>query len=140
MDYKALTAAIIAQRMGLEEQAADGTLDGTKAVACEVLFPEWAAGPYNVGDVCRHGGQIWRCCQAHDSTGQTGWEPAGGALWAPYHTVDARYAKEFIQPTGAHDTYESGEVCRWEGAIYRSKVDANAYSPADYPDHWEIIP
>lgn len=58
-----------------------------------------------------------------------------------YHTTDPKKAKPFIQPTMAEDSYQKGEVCLWtDGKVYRSIMEtANAYSPADYPDGWEVV-
>lgn len=44
---------------------------------------------------------------------------------------------EFIQPTGAHDTYNSGDKVSYDGKIYECQVDGCVYSPADYPGAWK---
>ena len=140
MNYQVLTAAIRAARMDIEQQAKSGELKGNKAVACEALFPLWEPGVYSLGDIRRYEHQVWRCCQEHDSTGQTGWTPgAAAALWAPYHAAEPKYAKPFLQPTGAQDAYQKGEVCLFEGGLWRSLIDGNAYSPAVYPNGWEAL-
>ena len=139
-EFHALTAAIRGARMDMEALAQSGELKGDWAVACEGLFPVWGPGAFSLGQVRRWEGQLWRCCQAHDSTGQAGWEPGNvPALWTPFHTTVPAFAKPFIQPTGAHDAYLKGEVCIWtDGKVYRSIIStANAYSPADYPAGWE---
>ena len=46
---------------------------------------------------------------------------------------------EFVQPTGAHDTYNTGDLVTFEGAVYRSLVDNNAYSPTAYAPNWELV-
>lgn len=140
IDYSALSAIIRAVRMDMQELAQAGSLNGSKAVACEAVFPEWKAGAYAAGDIRRFNNQVWRCCQAHDSAGQAGWEPgAAPALWAPYHATDPAFAKDFFQPTGAQDAYQKGEVCRFEGRVLRSLLDGNVYSPTDYPAGWEVV-
>lgn len=48
-------------------------------------------------------------------------------------------APEFVQPTGAHDTYQAGDLVTFQGRVYRSRVDNNAYSPIAYPQGWEAI-
>ena len=115
---------------------------GTEMVAAEILFDKWKPGNYALNDVRRYKDQLWRCCQAHDSTASADWFPGNvAALWAPYHTTDPAAAKPFIQPAGAHDAYLQGEVCIWtDGKIYRSIMDsANAYSPEAYPAGWEQV-
>ena len=32
-----------------------------------------------------------------------------------------------------------GECGWWDGVLYRSKVAANVYTPAQYPDNWERV-
>ena len=87
-----------------------------------------------------HGGQVYRCCQAHDSTANPDWTPdAQPALWAAYHAGDAAHARPFVQPTGAHNQYAAGEYMIWtDGGTYRCTQDTS-YSPADYPQAWELI-
>lgn len=138
----ALTAIIREKRNELEELAVSGSLDGTRAIYCEGIFPFWSQGKHETGEVKRHDGQLWKCIQGHDATGQTGWEPGKmPSLWAPYHTKDPAFAKLFIQPTMTEDSYFKGEVCIWtDGMVYRSIMEtANAYSPADYPAGWEVV-
>ena len=112
----------------------------TEMVAADVLFDGWTTGAYALGDVRRYDGQLWRCCQAHDSTGNASWCPGSvPALWAPYHTTEPRDARPYLQPTGAHDAYMAGEVCSWEGAVYRCLTDATAYDPTTLPGAWEAV-
>ena len=46
---------------------------------------------------------------------------------------------EFVQPTGAHDTYKKGDKVSFNGKIYESLIDANTYSPSAYPLGWQEI-
>ncbi|WP_152353334.1 hypothetical protein [Brachybacterium subflavum] len=48
-------------------------------------------------------------------------------------------APEFVQPSGAHDTYQAGDLVSFQGRIYRSRIANNAYSPIAYPQGWEAI-
>jgi len=45
----------------------------------------------------------------------------------------------WVQPTGAHDAYELGALVIFEGQVYRSLIDANVWSPTDYPAGWEGV-
>lgn len=47
--------------------------------------------------------------------------------------------KEFVQPTGAHDAYARGVRVLFEGKVYESLVDGNAFSPSAYPPNWSIV-
>lgn len=35
--------------------------------------------------------------------------------------------------------FSKGETGWWGDVLYRSKVDANVYTPAVYPDNWEVV-
>ena len=43
----------------------------------------------------------------------------------------------FIQPTGAHDAYPLGAKVKYNNKHYISLIDANVWSPEDYPKGWE---
>ena len=56
-------------------------------------------------------------------------------LWEalPYRE-GIRLIPEVITVTAA---FSEGEQGWWQGSLYRSKVDANVYTPAQYPEGWE---
>ena len=64
------------------------------------------------------------------------WEP-GVSGWRQKVEEGAAPA-EFVQPTGAHDAYDKDEAVTFEGSVYVSKVDNNAYSPTAYPPNWTL--
>lgn len=146
--YSGLEAALRSTRMNAINEITAGERTGTDVIACEELLPAWTKegpegdGSHKEGEPCTHAGQAWRCCQAHNCNNNPDIEPGKSpAQWAPYHTKDPKKAKPFIQPTGAHDTYQTGECCVWtDGSVKRSTADNNAYSPADYPQWWEDVP
>ena len=35
--------------------------------------------------------------------------------------------------------YMKDDCCKYDGKIYRSKVDNNVYNPKDYPQNWEEV-
>lgn len=45
---------------------------------------------------------------------------------------------EFVQPTGAHDAYNTGDKVTWNGKHYISKMDGNVWNPDAYPAGWEL--
>lgn len=47
--------------------------------------------------------------------------------------------KDFVQPTGAHDSYKKGDKVHFENKIYESLIDNNVYSPSAYPAGWKEI-
>lgn len=114
-------------------------LTATQVIACDGLIDDWTPGTYAVDDVRCHGGQVYRCCQAHDSTATPDWSPdTQPALWAAYHSGDAAHARPWVQPTGAHDQYRLGEYMIWtDGRTYKCLSDT-VYSPAEYPQAWQL--
>lgn len=47
--------------------------------------------------------------------------------------------EDFKQPTGGHDAYPLGKKIRFEGHIYESVIESNAFSPTAYPAGWKKI-
>lgn len=120
------------------EKAAAGLGDEDALEAVE-LFPAWAADTaYTVGQRLRHGGKLYRCEQAH--TSQAGWEPPNvPALWTEVALPGE--IPVWRQPTGAQDAYMMGDRVHYPDAdspVYRSLIDGNVWSPADYPQGWEV--
>ena len=59
-------------------------------------------------------------------------EPGGGDI---VETVP-----DFVQPTGAHDAYNTGDRVKFtDGHIYESTIDNNVWSPDAYPAGWKLI-
>lgn len=112
-------------------------LTPTQVIACDGLVEEWTPGAYAVGDVRNYAGQTWRCCQAHDSAGNPDWPPDKvPALWAAYHSGSAARARPWVQPTGAHDQYQTGEYMIWTDGLTYQCLQDTSYSPADQPAAW----
>ena len=44
----------------------------------------------------------------------------------------------WVQPTGAHDCYNTGDKVTYNGQHYVSKIDGNVWSPSAYPQGWEV--
>lgn len=107
------------------------------------LYEPWKANEsVEVGDIRRHEGKLYEVVQAH--TTQADWTPnSTPALWkevAPEVTEEGEeIVPEFVQPTGAHDSYKKGDMVLFEGEIYKSLIDNNAYSPTAYSAGWERV-
>lgn len=46
---------------------------------------------------------------------------------------------DYIQPTGGHDAYQTGDKVRFNGEVYQSNRDGNVWSPADLPSGWDLV-
>ena len=119
---------------------ASASLPDEDALEAVELFPVWAVGvAYEVDQRIRYGDKLYRVVQAH--TSQEGWEPP---------TVPALFTEVakpgeipvWKQPTGAQDAYMAGDKVHYPTAddpVYVSTVDNNVWSPADYPQGWELV-
>ena len=126
-----MTRAKAMQLRQLIEQLAVTLGDETALTGVE-LFPMWAISrAYAVGDRVQHGGTLYKCIQAH--TSQADWTPgATPALWS---VVSIEEYPEWVQPTGAHDAYNTGDKVSYKGKHYVCTIDGNAYAPDVYG--WE---
>lgn len=109
------------------------TLDDETALTGVELFPAWVVGKaYAVNDRTQYNGTLYKCVQAH--TSQADWTPgATPALWV---VVSIAEYPEWVQPTGAHDAYNTGDKVSYKGKHYVCTIDGNAYAPDVYG--WEI--
>jgi len=128
---RALRALIVKASASLTDEDA---LDGIE------LFPLWRIGiAYEADQRIRYEDKLYRCVQAH--TSQSGWEPpATPALWT--EVAKPGEIPVWKQPTGAQDAYNTGDLVHYpdaDGPVYRSIIDNNVWSPADYPNGWEEI-
>lgn len=114
------------------EAAASAMTDENALTAVE-LFPVWTVSKvYSAGDRVRYDGTLYKCVQAHSS--QADWTPdATPALWV---VVSIDEYPEWVQPTGAHDAYNTGDKVSYNGKHYISTIDANTYAPDVYG--WEV--
>lgn len=46
---------------------------------------------------------------------------------------------EYIQPTGAHDAYNTGDKITYNGKKYVCKMDGCVWNPDTYPQGWEEV-
>lgn len=108
------------------------------------LYPKWEVGinvspndpPYE------YQGSLYKVVQAHKT--QADWTPDKVASLftrvEPSKDKDgAEVVPDFRKPTGAHDAYKKGDKVLFDGKIYQSRIDANVYSPTEYPAGWELI-
>lgn len=46
---------------------------------------------------------------------------------------------DWVQPTGAHDAYNTGDRVMFNGDVWESTTDANVWAPDVYPDGWRKV-
>ena len=93
--------------------------------------PTSAVDAYPKDWTVQHDGKTWVSLIAANV-----WEP-GVSAWR--EVVEEGGAPEWVQPTGAHDAYQTGDTVTFEGQEYKSLIDGNTWSPTDYPQGWEKI-
>lgn len=134
----------MAQQLRKAIQMFAAGLDDEKAMEIATIYDPWTVGKvYAVGDFLTYDEnsvgdpQLYKVVQAH--TSQADWTPAAApALFTAVGLNDAGYPV-WSQPTGAHDAYNMGDIVDFGGALYRSLIDGNTYSPASYPAGWEKV-
>lgn len=120
------------------------SLDDEKAMEVSTIYDSWAVGKsYLVGEFVTYGQngvgdpQLYRVVQAH--TSQADWTPnVTPALFVAIGLNEKGYPV-WSQPTGAHDAYNTGDIVDYNGTLYLSLIDGNAYSPEIYPEGWTIF-
>jgi len=106
------------------------------------VYDEWATGKaYKAGDLVRYEGELYEVIQPHTSQADRipASTPALFTVATPKGDGTQEIIPDFRQPTGAHDAYKEGAKVRFGGKVYESRIDNNAYSPADYPKGWREI-
>lgn len=117
------------------EKAASSLTD-EDAVKVPRLFPAWSTGTaYNEGDRVLRGDSLYRCITEH--TSQETWTPETAvSLFVKVSDPFAEYPS-WVQPTGAHDAYLTGDKVSHADTCWVSVVDANVYEPGVYG--WEEV-
>lgn len=116
------------------------SLSDEKALEVATVFDPWTTDKaYSVGDFLTYGvngvgdPQLYKVVQAHTSRAE--WTPdTVRSLYSPIGLDDSGYPV-WSQPTGAHDAYNTGDIVNFEGELWVSTVDANAWAPGVYG--WE---
>lgn len=125
-------------------------------------FIALSTSPYGKGECCTDGGKVYRSTIDNNvwapSAYPQGWEevsiddgpiePApeepggGGEVVEPEPTPEPEQPEtypEFVQPTGGHDAYKTGDRVLYNGKIYESTIDANVWAPDAYPQGWKVV-
>ena len=86
-------------------------------------------GTNSVGDP-----QLYQVLQDHTSSSE--WTPdTASSLYKAIGVTSAGYP-EWVQPLGASDAYNTGDIVSYNGKLYLSTIDANVWSPDAYPAGW----
>lgn len=118
-------------------------------------YPLWAQptgahDAYNTGDIVDYNGTLYKSVidgnvwspDAYPS----GWEvyteteePVDPEPEPEPEPEEPTTYPEFVQPTGAHDAYNTGDRVTYNGQVYESTMDGNVWSPDAYPAGWTLV-
>jgi len=123
-------ATAAAARLAIKQTVLAGDLAEEDLGLIVDLWPAWAAGvSYAVDEIVRHEGSLYKVVQAH--TSQADWPPPDvPALFATI--TPPGLIAEWVQPTGAQDTYSLGDLVTHVGQVWESTVDNNSWEPGVY--------
>lgn len=120
------------------------TLTEEQALEVASIYPSWEPNrTYKIGDIISYGTnstgdpQLYKVVQGH--TSQADWIPGVGteSLYDAFGLDESGYPV-WSQPTGAHDAYNKGDIVNYNGTLYVSLIDGNAWSPDAYPAGWQV--
>lgn len=108
------------------------------------VYPGYIVGKaYKVKDVFQYGEngvgdpQLYQVLQEHTSTER--WTPdTVPSLYKKIGVTDEGYP-EWVQPLGASDAYNTGDIVSYNGILYKSTIDGNVWAPDAYPQGWEKV-
>lgn len=106
------------------------------------LFPAYSVGiQYKTKDVFSYGvnevgdSQLYQVLQDHTSAAE--WTPdTATSLYKKIGVTEEGYP-EWVQPLGATDAYNTGDIVSYKGVLYRSLINGNVWGPEAYPSGWE---
>lgn len=131
-----------ALQLFLATMDADTQAESMMAVAS--VFPKYQVGKaYKVKEVFSYGensvgdAQLYQVLQDHTSAAE--WTPdTAVSLYKKIGVTENGYP-EWVQPLGASDAYNTGDVVSYNGTLYRSLIDGNVWAPDTYPAGWAVV-
>lgn len=121
----------------------DADTDIDKMLAVPSVYPSYAVGvAYKIKDVFSYGlnevddPQLYQVLQDHTSAEQ--WTPdTAVSLYKKIGVTEDGHA-EWVQPLGASDAYNTGDIVSYKGTLYQSTIDGNVWNPEAYPQGWVV--
>lgn len=106
------------------------------------VYPAYAVGKaYKTKDVFSYGinavgdPQLYQVLQDHTSAAE--WTPdTAVSLYKALGATETGYPV-WVQPLGATDAYNTGDIVSYNGALYISTIDGNVWAPDAYPAGWK---
>lgn len=118
--------------------------DAEKMMEIASIYPEYRIGvAYKIKDVFRYGEnavgdpQLYQVLQDHTSAAE--WTPDTATSLYKKIGVSEEGIPVWVQPLGATDAYNAGDVVMYNGQKYQSLINANVWSPEAYPAGWKLL-
>lgn len=136
---------VIEQAYAIREamDTAGAMLTEEQALMCVRLYKPWEVNKeYAIGEYLTYGindvgdPQLYKVVQTHTSLAN--WPPDQVPALYEALGLDNEGYPIWARPTGAHDAYNTGDIVNYNGVLYKSLIDGNAYSPDEYPAGWEV--
>ena len=120
------------------------TLSDEQAMEVAAVYDKWqpdkqyAQGMYltygenGVGDP-----QLYQVLQDHTSSAE--WMPDTATSLYKAIGVTSEGYPEWVQPIGASDAYNTGDIVSYNGSLYQSTIDGNVWAPDAYPAVWKGV-
>lgn len=122
----------------------DVDTESDKMLQIPSVFPAYEIGvSYKVKDVFKYGenevgdAQLYQVLQDHTSAAE--WTPDTAVSLYKAIGVSENGYPEWVQPLGASDAYNTGDIVSYNGVLYKSTIDGNVWSPEAYPTGWEEV-
>lgn len=121
----------------------DADTDAESILAVASVFPGYEVGKaYKAKEVFSYGensvgdAQLYQVLQDHTSAAE--WTPdTATSLYKKIGVTEDGFP-EWVQPLGATDAYNTGDVVSYNGTLYQSVIDGNVWSPEAYPAGWSV--
>ena len=119
----------------------DADTQADEMMSVSSVFPSYQVGKvYNAKQVFSYGTnsvgdpQLYQVLQDHTSAAE--WTPdTATSLYKAIGVTSGGYP-EWVQPLGASDAYNTGDIVSYNGTLYKSIIDANVWAPDAYPAGW----
>lgn len=115
----------------------DVETQSTEMLEIPSVFPAFKVGKtYKTKDVFRYGvnavgdPQLYQVLQDHTSVAEF-FPDTAVSLYKAIGVTEEGYP-EWVQPLGATDAYNKGDIVSYNGILYESVVDANTWEPTVY--------
>ena len=106
--------------------------------------PSGAHDAYKKGDIVNYKGTLYESLIDGNAWSPdvyaAGWELVKESPEEP-EEPDEPVTEEYpdwVQPTGAHDAYNIGDIVKYNGKLYQSTINGNVWAPEAYPAGWTL--